>query len=258
MNRTVLIAAVLLALGAAAPVTTTADTPADSAQAAPAAAASADTRVERYVYVARPDNGDSALVETHHVEIERGDDGATTYRFDITRAGVRETGWTRAGADGNFLAASRRVRQDGRGVVESDSFWVDGSHVVMQKTVGGKTETNREKIQKNKPLAVDATLTTWMRGFPFGQKDKIDVVLGDWLARTVDIDVRDLGVEPVKVPAGTFDCHKMEVTIRVLVFRPKVTFWVTKDAPHFLVRHAGKRSRNSPVYVTQLIERGTS
>lgn len=265
MNRTVLIfpaVLTLLALAAAAPVTTPAGAPADSAQAAPEApatapAATARPGVESYVYVARPDNGDSTLVETHRVEIEPGD-GGTTYRFDITRTGVRETGWARSGRDGNFQAAARRVYHDGRGVVESDSFWVEGEHVVMQKTLDGKTQTTREKIQKKKPLAVDVTLTTWMRGFPFGQKDAVDVVLGDWLARTIDIDVRDLGVEPVKVPAGTFDCHKMEVTIRVLIFRPKVTFWVTKDAPHFLVRHAGKRGRNSPVYVTQLMERGTS
>jgi hypothetical protein len=81
--------------------------------------------------------------------------------------------------------------------------------------------------------------------------------MADWSHRTVDVDVRDRGIETIAVPAGTFACHRMEVTVRVLMFRPKITFWITVDAPHVLVQHRGKRGPFTPVFETRLVRRET-
>jgi hypothetical protein len=91
-----------------------------------------------------------------------------------------------------------------------------------------------------------------MRGFPFGSGALREVFMADWSRRTVDVDVREKGVETVEVPAGTFECYRMEVVVKVLVFRPRITFWIATAPPHFLVRHRGRRGPFTPTFVTTL------
>lgn len=59
------------------------------------------------------------------------------------------------------------------------------------------------------------------------------------------------GEEKVTVPAGTFDCHRLEVAPDVVDlvgpvigffarrFVPKVTIWVSKEEPHRLIKYRG-------------------
>ena len=39
------------------------------------------------------------------------------------------------------------------------------------------------------------------------------------------------------------------------VLRPRIVYWLTKDAPHFLVRNEGKRGPFTDTYITTLISR---
>jgi hypothetical protein len=213
----------------------------------------ADTLVERYVYLAHPEHADSGSAENHVVTITTTPAGAK-YAFEIRYAdGSFERGVIHATRTGEFVSATRRRFGPEGARIETDSLRVEGETLVMESERDGKIKTSRADLPRERPLAVDASLLLWMRGFPFGQGDAIDVFMADWSHRTVNVDVRDRGIETVTTPAGTFACRRMEVTVRVLVFRPKITFWIAVDAPHVLVQHRGKRGPFTPVFETRLI-----
>jgi Protein of unknown function (DUF3108) len=226
--------------------------PAGGARAETAPAGTAAV-VERYVYLASPQDTDSASAETHTVTITSTPTGAA-YAFDIRFGdGLVDRGVVTTTASGDLeTAARRRYGRDGA-IYESDSLRVDGATLVMQTWRDGDTKTSRAECPRDRPVAADASLLLWMRRFPFGDSGAHDVFMADWSHRTVDVDVRDRGIETIAVPAGTFACHRMEVTVRVLVFRPKITFWITVDAPHVLVQHRGKRGPFTPVFETRLL-----
>jgi hypothetical protein len=146
---------------------------------------------------------------------------------------------------------------DDRGtLVEVDSMWIDGDYLLIDRTRDGENRRKRVELPKDKPLAVDASLLIWLRSFPLGQAAKRAAFMVDWSQRTVDVDVHDRGLETVTVPAGTFACNRIEVVVKVFVFRPKITFWISTEPPHFLVRHRGKRGPFTAVFQTELVSRG--
>ena len=222
------------------------------------ARAGAGAGVERYVYRASPADAKSGSEETHRVTVTT-DASGTTYEFRIEfDRGLVDRGFVRVSPLGEFESAVRhRLGRDGVRY-ETDSLRVEGSLLVMDRWRDGKLKTSRARLPADRPRAVDASLLLWMRAFPFGDPAARDVFMADWSHRTVDVDVRDRGVESVTVPAGTFACHRMEVTVKVFVFRPKITFWITVDEPHFLVQHEGKRGPFTPVFHTRLVEREAS
>ena len=219
----------------------------------------ADTAVvvERYVYLASPEHADSGSEETHTVTITSTSAGAA-YAFEIRLgAGLVDRGVIETTDTGAFVTATRRrYGRDGL-IYESDSLRVEGTTLVMETRRDGETKISRAECPHDRPVAADASLLLWMRRFPFGDANARDVLMADWSHRTVDVDVRDRGIETIAVPAGTFACHRMEVTVRVLVFRPRITFWITVDAPHVLVQHRGKRGPFTPVFETRLVRMET-
>ncbi len=56
------------------------------------------------------------------------------------------------------------------------------------------------------------------------------------------------------MPAGVFDCHHLEVIVQVPVLKPTIHYWVSKEKPHFLVRHRGKKDPFAPSQVTALVQ----
>jgi hypothetical protein len=219
----------------------------------------ADTtaRVERYVYRASPEHADSGSEEIHTVTIASTPAGAS-YAFEIRlERGLVDRGVIATTGSGDFVSAIRRRYNREGSEYQSDSLRVEGMTLVMETRRAGETKTSRADCPHGRPIAVDASLLLWMRRFPFGETGARDVFMADWSHRPVDVDVRDRGIESVTVPAGTFACRRMEVTVRVLVFRPKITFWITVDAPHVLVQHRGKRGPFTPVFETRLVRMET-
>ena len=122
--------------------------------------------------------------------------------------------------------------------------------VVVDHRYRGKKEY---RLPHGKPLAVDASLLILMRFFPFEAKRAWKVFMVDFSQYAISVTVRQPGVETVVVPAGEFECYRMEVSVNLLVVRPKVTYWINKEKPHFLVKHSGKRGPFTPSYITSLI-----
>lgn len=90
-----------------------------------------------------------------------------------------------------------------------------------------------------------------IRAIDYTPGEKYEIYL--WVAQktvfAMDLIVK--GEEKVTVPAGTFDCHRLEIVPDVVDllgpiigffakrFVPKVTIWVDKQAPHRLVKYRG-------------------
>lgn len=100
-----------------------------------------------------------------------------------------------------------------------------------------------------------------LRGFPFGKQKAVELRTTPpfkpgiplWAWRMWKSDVRFLGEEKVTVPAGTFDCYKLEVAPSdglIRQFTSQYYFWFTKDPPHRFVKYQDRDGKS----VTELIE----
>jgi len=87
------------------------------------------------------------------------------------------------------------------------------------------------------------TILEFVRGFPFG-KDKVEftLVTREPILRSHKLGayIKIVGNERITVPAGTFDCCRLESGfsgLRGKVIRTKFFFWVEKTPPHRLIKH---------------------
>jgi hypothetical protein len=225
----------------------------------PDAPAAPGQRTERYHYNAVKKGDDSGERETSRSVIRTTPDGFH-YEFLSVDPKQTERGWIRTGPDAFFLGAYRTVeRVDGR-IAEVDSMWRedDRLRVLRRKPLEGKEELKDFDLPGDKPLAVDASLLLWMRGFPFADGAKRKVHMVDFSHHKVNVTVEQRGVETVAVPAGTFECYHLEVVVKVILLKARIHFWITTDEPHFLVRHEGKRGPFTATYITELVDYGAT
>jgi hypothetical protein len=94
-----------------------------------------------------------------------------------------------------------------------------------------------------------------LRSFPFNRSGQWRVFMADFSGQFITVSIRDQGMERVIVPAGTFDCYRVEVTVSFLFLKAKITYWLTTSPPHFLVKHEGRRGPFTKTYTTALVSR---
>ena len=105
------------------------------------------------------------------------------------------------------------------------------------------------------------TLPFSLRGFPFGRQEEVELritppfkpSLPTWTWKMWKSRVSSLGIERVTVPAGTFDCHKLEIEASsglIRRFTSKYYTWFTEEPPHYFVKY----QRKGGTSVTELME----
>jgi hypothetical protein len=100
---------------------------------------------------------------------------------------------------------------------------------------------------------VDGSLLLLFRSFPFDRSVTWFLFMVDFSGASITVELRQAGVESVIVPAGTFECYRMDVVVGIPLLRPRIIYWVTKKAPHFLVKSIGKRGPFTDSYETFLL-----
>ena len=158
---------------------------------------------------------------------------------------------------GKFISGTRRiVNQSGKLKFES-SMWrkeqTGHEYVDVKRSSGKGWKTKRYRLPKDKPLAVGGSLLVLLRCFPFDKNQEWKIFMVDWSQRSVTVTVRQAGVEKIRVKAGSFECYRMEVIVTVFIFRHKIIYWLSKETPHFLVKHRGMTGPFSRIYVTRLV-----
>jgi hypothetical protein len=119
---------------------------------------------------------------------------------------------------------------------------------------GGKTVSRHNLPQGSKPV-INGSILIQLRLFPFNQGKTWKIFLMDFAGRTFSGNVRQTGRETIEVPAGVFDCYRLEAVVDFYIIHPKNTFWVAASDPHILVKYDGKRGLFSPTYLTILVSR---
>ncbi len=92
---------------------------------------------------------------------------------------------------------------------------------------------------------------------PGGRGQGRRVLLVDLAGGTTRGTLAVEGPETVETPAGPRDAIRVDLVLRLFIFRPRVHLWVAREPPHFLVRRAGKRSFFGPRYLTVLTGLGS-
>jgi len=210
------------------------------------------TALERYAYVehpaGRPAGGDAARVS---LVVEHQPEGT---QLSLVTLSARSEEAIVVSLLAQEFATATRERRNGGVLVARESVRRAGDHVEIESHEGERVERKSVRLG-DAPLAVDASLLLLFRDFVDAAPESSRVFMVDFSGRSITVDLRKRGTESVNVPAGTFRCHKLEVVVRFLVFEAVITYWVSVEAPHFLVKHVGKRGPFTRTTVTELVER---
>lgn len=124
-----------------------------------------------------------------------------------------------------------------------------------------KNKVKDERIDRYPDSYDGMVLPFSLRGFPFGKRGQVELritppfkpTLPTWAWKMWKSYVRSLGVEKVTVPAGTFDCYKLEIAASsgiIRRFTSKYYIWFAKEPPHHFV----KFQRENGSGITELVE----
>lgn len=209
---------------------------------------------EKYTYEASPKGKEKTKNEIIEMEFVHSSE-QTMCNQRILRPDGKEVIEIEMLPDGSFLSGTKYFMNEHGKTIRTVRIARENGMVSVERHLEEKTERKDIKLPSDKILAVDASLLVLMRNFPFDQGSQWDVFMVDFSRQSVSVSVRQAGVEKVIVPSGEFECYRMEVVVKVFIFRPKIIFWITKTPPHFLVKHTGKRGPFTPEYITSLVSR---
>jgi hypothetical protein len=213
------------------------------------------TSQEKYTYEAYPVHGDKdSKKEIIEMEFIHSDDGLK----HLSRAG-RSDGEERIRIemkeDGTFISALRETSGSAGQRISTARIWTDDRKVYAETKSMGNVTIETYDVPQDRRLAVDASLLVLLRSFPYGENKEWRVFMVDFSQHSVSVLVRQSSVERVLVPAGGFECYRMEVIVDLILFHPTITYWISKEMPHFLVKHQGKRGPFTPSYLTSLLSK---
>jgi len=125
------------------------------------------------------------------------------------------------------------------------------------------------KLKKRKTAHLPGTITftsdilaIFLRGYDFGASQPFDFYIFSSEAKLFRIQAQVVGTETVRVPAGEFECYKMELILDLGVVNvltkyilPKTYMWFSKEQPHSWVKFEGLESGiGSPYVVMELLK----
>lgn len=207
--------------------------------------------IEQYHYEASPVKAKNAAIETIDVRIIHNKNMLSYTSTRNTAENIRTTELSLE-PDGTFLTGFRKNTAPGG--LTKDQSTIEKSHeaIMVHRLIKDTTKVKKHTIPRDKQIAVDASLLVLMRSFPFSTDTVWRIFMVDFSGHTVSVTVTNTGTEDISVPAGTFACYRMDVTVHLWFFRPKITYWLSKEKPHFLVKHHGKQGPFTSRYTTVL------
>lgn len=208
---------------------------------------------ENYRYEAIPE-GKGGQKEDVIIEITRNEENLLFRMHTDSTAGLEEIQMEMY-PSGYLVSASRRFSSKRENATSLEEIRRERGKAYLQKGIGPEEEVRSFVIPSNKSFAVDGSLLILIRGYPFDRDEAWPIYMVDFSGAGVNVTLRKKGSESVTVPAGTFDCYKMEVTVEVPIFRPRIIYWVAKEEPHFLVKSIGKRGPFTPSFETSLLSK---
>lgn len=208
---------------------------------------------EQYVYeTVRA--GDSASTRVERVSMQYMSTNGVLYmhyRAENER-GCEEMG-IRCDLDGSNVVASKQEYALSGKRLSDARIWVDDAKVHVEQYMEDGRRKLRSRATEGKPVAAEASLMAMFRFFPFDEDRNMEVLIATFTQHFVTMSVRQAGTETLRMPFGEVECYKLEGIVDLYVTSIKTTYWLTKAAPHLLIRYEGKRGIFlAPTYVTSL------
>lgn len=208
---------------------------------------------EKYRYEAVPVGSQGASQKKSvEMDISRADSQTT---FTMKSVSAKEVEYIRLELDEgyDFVSGVRNITHPSGKLKSEGSIWRNQQTVYVKRVSGKKQKTQEYDLPEDKSLVVDGSLLLLLRSFPFEQNREWKLFMVDFSQNSVSGVVRQTGVETIRVKAGEFECYCMELIVHAFIFRPKITYWISKMEPHFLVKHQGKIGPLTQTYITQLV-----
>jgi hypothetical protein len=213
-------------------------------------ACAANSSNEKYRYEALPLEDGNGQKEIVNMEISRSKSNLRYRTKYVSIVGLEEIEIETEPA-GHVVSATRSFVPADKKSPPVEKIWRQGEKAYYKSGAEGEAWTYHIPVEKY--FAVDGSLLILLRAFPFGSNEAWSIYMVDFSGLSTTVTLRHMGMESVTVPAGTFDCYKMEVTVEIPILRPRIIYWVAKKKPHFLVKSIGKRGAFSRADVTSLL-----
>ena len=161
-------------------------------------------------------------------------------------------------ADGFYrpLRVDKTYRDSAGKVLATDKKLFQPAAMRWERSAAGKKEAKTFSASPD-VIAVDG-IGLVLRAFPFENREFSTHLISNE-PRLYDVTFENRGRERVRVPAGEFDCYRIEAEAHLGVlslvkpFLAKTTFWMTVEPPHFWVRYQGyENGRGTPEIVMEL------
>jgi hypothetical protein len=188
----------------------------------------------------------------------RNIDGRPVYEITTVSGEYKQAKYIVDKADMRLLDA-QVSRNDEKGRSEV-SITIEGNRQCLISIEDGR-KPKEKRIDCSSDGYNGVVLPFILRGFPFEAQEKVKLRLTPpyrpgvpfWAWRMWKSYAKYLGTETVTVPAGTFDCYKLEVSASGGLIKrvtSKYYFWYDKEPPHQFVRYQDEDGES----VTELIE----
>ena len=209
-------------------------------------------RIEKYRYEAILTDRPTSPKDS--IEMEFIDaDGGTEYRSKILSSNSFEEISIQMDKKARFISGRRRSLQGPERTVQQERIWINGDKVVVERQTKGGIKRKEHQLPPDKELAVDGSLLTLFRFFPFDEEKKWNLFMVDFSGYSIGVTVLQKGREKISVPAGNFECYRLITVVNIPVLKPEITYWLSIQKPNFLVKHRGKRGPFTPSYTTSLV-----
>lgn len=214
--------------------------------------------VERYTYRAVPADSEEEDSRGEAVEIEIMEEAEVLrYVSRVTSVRAREETSILMDRKGSFLSGTRTLL-DGSGKTLQRDRLTRNEGTMTHEKAAGRVTTEEIDLPRDTMLAVDGTLLVLLRSFPFGNGGTWNVFMVDFSGTSITVALRQAGTEAIETPAGRFECYRIEAIVNIPLLRPRITYWLAKERPHYLVKSVGKRGPFTASYETTLISKGRS
>lgn len=208
--------------------------------------------VREYRYEAIPTGGEASQKELIEIKLIDTDRGVEYISKGVSSEGMEEIA-IHMGPEAEFISGLRTISNHQHEQVREEKVERADQRVYVERGAERDEKRKQYELPPHTRLAVDGSLPVLLRSFPFNEGKEWKVFMVDFSGYAIPVTVRQAGIEKVLVPAGEFECYRMEIVVDIPLLHPKVTFWISVRKPNFMVKHLGKRGPFTPSYVTSLI-----
>ena len=209
-------------------------------------------RAEKYFYEAVLVNFPTGLKDLVEMEVTETEEGIDYHSKVISHDSTEDVS-IQMDRKARFVAGTRSAFQSPDKPVSRERIWRDRNRVFVERATGGEMKRKEHRLRPDRELAVDGSLLCLLRFFPFGEEKVWNLFMVDFSGYSTSVMVLQEGREKITVPAGEFECYRLAVVVNIPILKPRITYWLWTQKPHFLVKHQGKRGPFTSSFTTSLV-----